>query len=73
MPFRPALLRLGLEDRRREREPLGGDCEIRIHTLLFTGQPLCQLELHRQMLAGGVRPTRLCRTPRSRTVTVLSG
>ena len=48
VPFHPALLRFGLEDRRRERGPeRGGDGEIRTHTLLFTGQLVCQLELHR--------------------------
>src|SRR6266850_3790629 len=46
--FPPSSFRFGLEDRRRERGPdLGGDGEIRTHTLLFTGQLLCQLELHR--------------------------
>ena len=56
--FPPSSLRFGLEDRRRERGPdLGGDGEIRTHTLLFTGQPLCQLELHRQTIGRGVRPT----------------
>src|SRR5712691_6347547 len=44
----PDSCRFGLEDRCRERGPdCGGDGEIRTHTLLFTGQPLCQLELHR--------------------------
>ena len=74
MPFRPALFRFGLEDRRRERGPdFGGDGEIRTHTLLFTGQPLCQLELHRRTLGRGVRPTTPLQTPRSLTVTVLPG
>ena len=41
------------------RAALGGDGEIRTHTMLFTKQPLCQLELHRQY-GRGVRPTRLC-------------
>ena len=51
--FPPDALRFGLEDRCRERGPdSGGDGEIRTHTLLFTGQPLFQLELHRQTLAG---------------------
>ena len=46
--FPPSSCRFGLEDRRRERGPSrGGDGEIRTHTLLFTGQLLCQLELHR--------------------------
>ncbi len=46
--FPPSSCRFGLEDRCRERGPdLGGDGEIRTHTLLFTGQLLCQLELHR--------------------------
>ena len=60
--FPPSSCRFGLEDRRRERGPdLGGDGEIRTHTLLFTGQLLCQLELHRLRNCGrGVRPTRLC-------------
>lgn len=48
VPFRPALQRFGLEDRRRERGPqFGGDGEIRTHTYLFTRQSLYQLELHR--------------------------
>src|SRR5438270_4073999 len=47
--FPPSSCRFGLEDRRRERGPdRGGDGEIRTHTLLFTGQLLCQLELHRR-------------------------
>src|SRR5882724_5499357 len=47
--FPPSSRRFGLEDRRRERGPdRGGDGEIRTHTLLFTGQLLCQLELHRR-------------------------
>ncbi len=59
--FPPSSCRFGLEDRRRERGPeFGGDGEIRTHTLLFTGQQLCQLELHRLLVCGrGVRPTRL--------------
>ena len=73
--FPPSSCRFGLEDRRRERGPgCGGDGEIRTHALLFTGQPLCQLELHRLSLCGrGVRPTTPLRTPRSQTVTVLPG
>src|SRR5712664_974029 len=72
--FPPSSCRFGLEDRRRERGPeRGGDGEIRTHTLLFTGQPLCQLELHRRTLGRGVRPTTPLRTPRSLTVTVLPG
>ena len=72
--FPPSSFRFGLEDRRRERGPdLGGDGEIRTHTLLFTGQPLCQLELHRQIFGRGVRPTTPLRTPQSLTVTVLPG
>jgi hypothetical protein len=69
--FPPSSCRFGLEDRRRERGPdRGGDGEIRTHTLLFTGQPLCQLELHRLLGFGrGVRPTTPLRTPRSLTVT----
>ena len=64
--FPPSSCRFGLEDRRRERGPdRGGDGEIRTHTLLFTGQPLCQLELHRQTFGRGVRPTTPLRTPRS--------
>ena len=61
--FPPSSCRFGLEDRRRERGPeFGGDGEIRTHTLLFTGQQLCQLELHRLLVCGrGVRPTRLCK------------
>jgi hypothetical protein len=59
--FPPSSCRFGLEDRRRERGPdRGGDGEIRTHTLLFTKQLLCQLELHRLSVLGrGVRPTRL--------------
>src|SRR5882724_4337740 len=72
--FPPSSCRFGLEDRRRERGPKrGGDGEIRTHTLLFTGQPLCQLELHRRTFGRGVRPTMPLRTPRSQTVTVLPG
>ena len=73
--FPPSSCRFGLEDRRRERGPnRGGDGEIRTHTMLFTGQPLCQLELHRLLVFGrGVRPTMPLRTPRSLTVTVLPG
>jgi hypothetical protein len=54
VPFRPALV----EVRFRRPTPgtraaYGGDGEIRTHTMLFTGQPLCQLELHRLLdLAG---------------------
>src|SRR5438874_12087624 len=66
--FPPSSCRFGLEDRRRERGPdYGGDGEIRTHTLLFTGQLLCHLELHRLSVCGrGVRPTRLfeLHTPR---------
>src|SRR5437762_14238697 len=71
----PSSCRFGLEDRRRERGPdLGGDGEIRTHTLLFTGQLLCQLELHRLLVCGrGMRPTTPLQTPRSQTVTVLPG
>src|ERR1700694_2226355 len=62
----PSSCRFGLEDRCRERGPWhGGDGEIRTHTLLFTGQPLCQLELHRQTSGRGVRPRTPLRTPRS--------
>ena len=51
--FPPSSCRFGLEDRRRERGPdYGGDGEIRTHTLLFTGQLLCQLELHRLLVCG---------------------
>ena len=72
--FPPGALRFGLEDRCRERGPdFGGDGEIRTHTMLFTGQLLCQLELHRQTFGRGVRPTTPLRTPRSQTVTVLPG
>ncbi len=72
--FPPSSYRFGLEDRRRERGPdFGGDGEIRTHPLLFTGQPLCQLELHRQTFGRGVRPTTPLRTPLSLTVTVLPG
>ena len=72
--FPPSSCRFGLEDRRRERGPQhGGDGEIRTHTLLFTGQLLCQLELHRQTFGRGVRPTTPLGTPRSLTVTVLPG
>lgn len=42
------------------RADYGGDDEIRTHNLLFTKQPLFQLELHRRVETGrGVRPTRL--------------
>ncbi len=72
--FPPSSCRFGLEDRGRERGPeRGGDGEIRTHTLLFTEQLLCQLELHRQTLGRGVRPTMPLGTPRSLTVTVLPG
>ena len=47
VPFRPTLRWFGLEDRCRERGPIGGDGEIRTHTHLFTRQLLYQLELHR--------------------------
>ena len=34
------------------RAQIGTEGEIRTHTVLFTGQPLCQLELHRQTWPG---------------------
>src|SRR2546426_12559055 len=72
--FPPSSCRFGLEDRRRERGPdRGGDGEIRTHTLLFTGQLLCQLELHRQTFGRGMWPTEPLLTPRSHAVTVLPG
>src|SRR5207253_10710600 len=72
--FPPSSCRFSLEDRRRERGPdRGGDGEIRTHTLLFTGQLLFQLELHRQTIGRGVRPAAPLRTPQSLTVTVLPG
>ena len=73
--FPPSSCRFGLEDRRRERGPdRGGDGEIRTHTLLFTGQPLCQLELHRlSNVWSGREADAPLRTPRSQTVTVLPG
>ena len=62
------LLRFGLEDRCRERGPwFGGDGEIRTHTVLFTRQSLCQLELHRLTEWGTGREAGApLRTPRSR-------
>ena len=71
--FPPSSCGFGLENRRRERGPdRGGDGEIRTHTLLFTGQLLCQLELHRRWNSwSGREADAPLRTPRSLTVTVL--
>ena len=54
------------------RAAVGGDGEIRTHTMLFTKQLLCQLELHRHC-GRGVRPTRLCELHGPGTVFVLPG
>ena len=49
------------------RAAIGGDGEIRTHTLLFTRQSLCQLELHRRTEWGTGREAGApLRTPRSR-------
>src|SRR5215216_5755493 len=62
----PSSRRFGLEDRCRVRGPMNlGDGEIRTHNLLFTKQPLYQLELHRHMWPGREANAPL-RTPRSR-------
>ena len=45
--FRPALVVRFRRPMPGTRAAVGGDGEIRTHTLLFTRQSLCQLELHR--------------------------